>query len=166
MPREALSNCPRVCSSWRPIWVMTVSKLDLRSPTARAVWACASSRKRSIWESACCAWAAGARGGPGRRRAGGGGGGGGADLLGAALGGGQRVLHHAGVGPHHVVEVRALGVDCVQEADDGLVPVLQDRVDLGVRRIERLGRGEDRLSLILEALRQVVDLLQQPARHV
>ena len=59
----------------------------------------------------------------------------GADLLGAALGGGQRVLHHAGIGPHHVVEVRALGVDRVQEADDGLVPVLQDRVDLGVRRI-------------------------------
>ena len=55
------------------------------------------------------------------------------DLLGACLGVGQRALHHAGVGPHHVVEIRALGVDRMQEPDDGLMPVLQDRVDLGVR---------------------------------
>ena len=81
-----------------------------------------------------------------------------ADLLGPGLRVGERVLDHAGIGPHHVVEVAALGVDRVQQADDGLVPVLQDRVDLGVRRIERLGGGEDRLTLVLEALGQIVDL--------
>ena len=50
----------------------------------------------------------------------------------------------------------ALGVDRVQERDDRLVPAFEDRVDLGVGRIERLGGGEDRLALTLEALGEAV----------
>ena len=59
----------------------------------------------------------------------------------------------------------ALVLTVCKQRDDRLVPASEDRVDLGVRGIERLGRGEDGLSLVLEALGQPVDLLEQPARH-
>jgi hypothetical protein len=59
-----------------------------------------------------------------------------------------------------------LGVDRVQERDDRLVAALEDRVDLGVRGIQRLGGGEDRLALVLEALREAVDLVEQIARNL
>jgi hypothetical protein len=55
-----------------------------------------------------------------------------ADLLGALLRLAHRVLHHAGIGPHHVVEVLRLGVDRMQKRDDRLMPAFEDRVDLGV----------------------------------
>ena len=56
----------------------------------------------------------------------------GADLLRPGLGVAHRVLDHAGVGPHHVVEVLRLGVDGMERGDDRLMPAFQDRVDLGV----------------------------------
>ena len=74
-----------------------------------------------------------------------------ADLLRARLRLHHGVLDHAGIGPHHAVEILGLAVDRVQEADDGLVAALQDRVDLGVGGIECLGGGEDRLALILRS---------------
>ncbi len=89
-----------------------------------------------------------------------------ADLLRPRLRLGHGIVDHSGIRAHHVVEVLRLGVDGMQERDDRLVPALQDRVDLGVRRIERLGGREDGLSLILEALREAVNLLKQPARDL
>ena len=89
-----------------------------------------------------------------------------ADLLGAGFRIAHRVLHHAGIGAHDVVELLRLGVDRVQQRDDRLMPAFQDRIDLGVGRIQRLGGGEDGLALILEALREPVDLVEQPARDL
>ena len=154
MPREVLSNWPRICSSCRPIWVMTVSKLHLRSLTARCgmglrfVAQALDLLQRGLRLT---------RGVAGERRA---------DLLGAGFRIAHRVLDHAGIGAHDVVEVLRLGVDRVQQRDDRLMPAFQDRIDLGVGRIERLGGGEDRLALILEALGEPVDLVEQPARHL
>ncbi len=87
-------------------------------------------------------------------------------LFGARLGLGEGAFDDARVVAHHAVEFLRLGVDRVQQGDDGLMAALEDRVDLGVRGVERLGRGEDRLALVLEALGQAMDLLEQPLRHL
>ncbi len=86
----------------------------------------------------------------------------GGHLLRPRFGLGQRAFHDARVVAHHAVELLRLGVDRVQEGDDGLVPAFQDRVDLGIRGVERLGRGENGLALALETLGEPVDLLEQP----
>ena len=88
------------------------------------------------------------------------------DLLRSRFGMAHGVLHHAGIRAHHVVQVLRLGIDRVQQGDDRLMPAFQDRVDLGVRRIQRLGGGENSLALTLETLGEPVDLAEQPARDL
>ena len=62
-------------------------------------------------------------------------------LLRPGLGLGQRPFDDARIVAHHAVEFLRLGIDRVQERNDGLMAAFEDRVDLGVRGIERLGRG-------------------------
>ena len=90
----------------------------------------------------------------------------GRDLLGARLCLGEGVFHQTRVIAHHAIELLRLGVHRLEQRNDGLVAAFQDRVDLGVRRVERLGGRENGLALALEALRQAVDLIEQAARDV
>ena len=90
-----------------------------------------------------------------------------ADIAGARLGLVERAFEARRIAAQHAVDVLGLGRESLSSVSRQLhLAVLQGLVDAVVGRLQRVGRPHDRLALLVEAVGDARDLIDQVLRHV